>query len=72
MTEEIVNGWIRTEIKKLEADILKCENWVEESKADVKQAKHMLAGFEYKLEQAKTLRSYLKELEAREKWSKIN
>lgn len=63
---EHISGWLRTEIKKLHDEVVKCAQWVEESKEDVKKTKDMLAAFEYRLEAARTLLSYLKELVARE------
>ena len=66
LREEHVSGWLHTEIKKLYDEVVKCAQLVEASKEDVKKAKDMLAGFEYKLEEARTLLSYLRELESRE------
>ena len=64
--EEHVSGWLHTELKKWYDEVVKCAQWVEESKEDVKKARNMLAGFEYQLEEARTVLSFLKKLEARD------
>ncbi len=63
MKEEHIIGWLEHQKLIMDKEILNLEKWVGESKEDVKKAKDSLSGFEYKLEEAKTLRSYIDELE---------
>jgi hypothetical protein len=63
MKEEYIIGWLDHQKLIMDKEILNLEIWVEESKEDVKKAKDALSGFEYRLEEAKTIRSYMDELE---------
>lgn len=60
--EEHILGWLETQKLVLDKEILNLEKWVSQSRDEVKKSIQDLSGFEYRLEGAKALRSYLDEL----------
>ena len=63
MKEEHIIGWLESQMKIMDKEIVNLAKWVSESKEHLEIAKRELAGFEYRLEGAKALRSYMDELE---------
>ena len=63
MTEEHIIGWLESQMKIMDKEIFNLEKWVSQAKEEVKKSIQDLSGFEYRLERAKVLRSYLDELE---------
>ena len=62
MKEEHILGWIDHQKLIMDKEIVNLEKWVEQSRVDVKKEKDALSGFEYRLERARILRSYMDEI----------
>lgn len=63
MKEEHIIGWLEHQKLIMDKEISLLEGWFEESKADVKKAQEELSSFVYRLEEARSIRAYIDELE---------
>ena len=60
--EEHILGWLETQMKILDKEIVDLAKWVSQAKEEVKKSIKDLSGLEYRLEGAKAQRSYMDEL----------
>ena len=66
MSEEHILGWLESQKKIMDKEIVNLAKWVSQAQEDLEKSIQALSGFEYRLEGAKALRSYMDELERKQ------
>ena len=62
MKEEHIIGWLESQMKIMDKEIVNLAKWVSQAQKDLEKSIQELSGLEYRLEGAKALRSYMDEL----------
>ena len=62
MKEEHILGWLESQMKVMDNEIVNLAKWVSQAQKDLEKSIQELSGLEYRLEGAKALRSYMDEL----------
>ena len=57
--EEHILEWLEAQMRITDKEIFNLEKWVSQAKEESKKSIQSLSGFEYRLEGAKALRSYI-------------